>query len=163
MAERGTITAVTSASTSGAIGRYGSGARPAGFQRDAGGEEKRQPEQGRYDVLELTGEKGKKGRARKKEIGLLGQLRQSTRQLRQASRELALLQPQTTAPNVLALPLQEAMALLQAAGLPIARLTHEHSRELPKGSVLIQVPGPGAIAHRDLGMALVVSKGPGET
>lgn len=157
MAGKNAISAVTSTSISASIGRYAPSAQ-AGRKGDAGQQDSGEQEASRYDVLEFSQKQGKKGKG--KNIGLFSQLKESTRELRHAARQLELLLPDVTAPGVLGMPLREAMAAFQAAGLPVAKVSHKYSTELPKGHVLIQMPGPGTQADRRLGVALVVSKGP---
>ncbi len=62
-------------------------------------------------------------------------------------------------PCVAGLPLATATRLLAEAGLRLARVHHKRSADIPAGSVILQMPGPGATAMRHLGVALVVSKG----
>ncbi|MFB4196854.1 Stk1 family PASTA domain-containing Ser/Thr kinase [Streptomyces carpaticus] len=68
--------------------------------------------------------------------------------------------PVATVPNLRGIPLEEAKAQLERAGLTPGEESHEFSAEVPRGSVLSTDPAAGTEKRPDAAVALVVSRGP---
>jgi eukaryotic-like serine/threonine-protein kinase len=64
-----------------------------------------------------------------------------------------------TVPDLAGKPLDEALNLLQAAGLTRGRLTQVHTSRLPAGRLLAQKPGPDAVVDRGFPVGLLLSQG----
>lgn len=64
-----------------------------------------------------------------------------------------------TVPDLAEKPLEEALTLLQAAGLTRGRMTQVHTPRLPAGRVLDQRPTPGAVVERGFAVGLLLSQG----
>jgi beta-lactam-binding protein with PASTA domain len=64
-----------------------------------------------------------------------------------------------TVPDLASKPLDEALTLLQAAGLTKGRLTQVHTPRLPAGRILAQKPAPGAVVERSFPVGLLLSQG----
>jgi len=62
-------------------------------------------------------------------------------------------------PDLAGKPLEEALTLLQAAGLTRGKLTQVHTSRLPAGRLLAQKPGPGAVVERGFPVGLLLSQG----
>ena len=67
---------------------------------------------------------------------------------------------QITTPSVVGQTLKDAVHILKAAGLPITKIIQEYSSDVPAGRIILQMPSPGGAATRQMGVAVVVSKGP---
>jgi hypothetical protein len=63
-------------------------------------------------------------------------------------------------PSVLGQTLKDAVSTLKAAGLSITKIVQEYSHDVANGRVMVQLPSPGSGATRQMGVAVVVSKGP---
>jgi eukaryotic-like serine/threonine-protein kinase len=64
-----------------------------------------------------------------------------------------------TVPALAGKPLDEALTLLQAAGLTRGKLSQVHTSRLPAGRLLAQKPGPGAVVDRGFPVGLLLSQG----
>ena len=64
-----------------------------------------------------------------------------------------------TVPDLVGKPLDEALTLLQAAGLTKGRLTQVHTPRLPAGRILDQKPGLGTVVERNFPVGLLLSQG----
>ncbi|MBE3112622.1 MAG: PASTA domain-containing protein [Acidobacteria bacterium] len=64
-----------------------------------------------------------------------------------------------TVPDLAGKSLDEALTMLQAAGLLKGKLTQIHTPRLPAGRVLDQKPAPGAVVERNLPVGLLLSQG----
>jgi serine/threonine-protein kinase len=64
-----------------------------------------------------------------------------------------------TVPDLSGKSLDEALTILQAAGLLKGKLTQVHTPRLPAGRVLDQKPAPGAVVERSLPVGLLLSQG----
>jgi serine/threonine-protein kinase len=64
-----------------------------------------------------------------------------------------------TVPELAEKPLEEALTLLQSAGLTRGRMTQVHTPRLPAGRVLDQRPAPGAVVERGFAVGLLLSQG----
>jgi eukaryotic-like serine/threonine-protein kinase len=64
-----------------------------------------------------------------------------------------------TVPELAEKPLEEALTLLQAAGLTRGRMTQVHTPRLPAGRVLEQRPAPGTVVERGFAVGLLLSQG----
>lgn len=64
-----------------------------------------------------------------------------------------------TVPDLAEKPLDEALTLLQAAGLTRGRMTQVHTRRLPAGRILDQRPVRGAVVERGFSVGLLLSQG----
>ncbi len=64
-----------------------------------------------------------------------------------------------TVPPLAGRPLDEALTLLQAAGLTRGKLSQVHTARLPAGRLLAQKPGPGAVVDRGFPVGLLLSQG----
>jgi beta-lactam-binding protein with PASTA domain len=64
-----------------------------------------------------------------------------------------------TVPDLAGKSLDEALTLLQAAGLLKGKLTQVHTPRRPAGRVLDQKPEPGAVVERNLPVGLLLSQG----
>ena len=62
-------------------------------------------------------------------------------------------------PDLSGKSLDEALTILQAAGLLTGKLTQVHTPRLPAGRVLDQKPAPGAVVERSLPVGLLLSQG----
>ena len=62
-------------------------------------------------------------------------------------------------PDISGKNLDEALTLLQAAGLTKGRMTQVHTPRLPAGRILDQRPAPGAIVERGSPVGLLLSQG----
>lgn len=65
-----------------------------------------------------------------------------------------------TTPSVLGQTLKDAVSTLKAVGLSITKICQEYSHDVASGRVMVQMPSPGGSATRQMGVAVVVSKGP---
>ena len=64
-----------------------------------------------------------------------------------------------TVPDLAEKPLDEALTLLQAAGLVRGKMTQVHTRRLPAGRILDQRPVRGAVVERGFSVGLLLSQG----
>lgn len=64
-----------------------------------------------------------------------------------------------TVPDLAGKSLDEALTMLQAAGLLKGKLTQVHTPRLPAGRVLDQKPEPGSVVERSLPVGLLLSQG----
>jgi beta-lactam-binding protein with PASTA domain len=64
-----------------------------------------------------------------------------------------------TVPDLVGKPLDEALTLLQAAGLIRGKMTQVHTPRLPAGRLLAQKPGPGTVVERGFPVGLLLSQG----
>lgn len=64
-----------------------------------------------------------------------------------------------TVPDLAEKTLDEALTLLQAAGLKKGPITQVHTPRLPAGKILDQQPAPGAVVERDFPVGLLLSQG----
>jgi len=64
-----------------------------------------------------------------------------------------------TVPDLAEKPLEEALTLLQAAGLTRGAMTQIHTPRLPAGRILDQKPAPGAVVERGFAVGLLLSQG----
>lgn len=64
-----------------------------------------------------------------------------------------------TVPDLAGKPLDEALTLLQAAGLTRGKMTQVHTPRLPAGRLLAQKPGPGTVVERGFPVGLLLSQG----
>ncbi|MEN6560643.1 MAG: PASTA domain-containing protein [Acidobacteriota bacterium] len=64
-----------------------------------------------------------------------------------------------TVPELASKSLDEALSLLQAAGLTKGRLSQVHSPRLPAGRILDQEPAPGSVVERGSAIGLLLSQG----
>jgi serine/threonine-protein kinase len=64
-----------------------------------------------------------------------------------------------TVPDLAEKPLEEALTLLQAAGLTRGKMTQVHTRRLPAGRILDQRPVRGAVVERGFSVGLLLSQG----
>ena len=64
-----------------------------------------------------------------------------------------------TVPDLAGKPLDEALTLLQAAGLTRGRMTQVHTPRLPAGRLLAQKPRPGTLVERGFPVGLLLSQG----
>jgi beta-lactam-binding protein with PASTA domain len=64
-----------------------------------------------------------------------------------------------TVPELASKPLDEALTLLQAAGLTKGRLSQVHTPRLAAGRILDQRPAPGAVVERGFPVGLLLSQG----
>ena len=64
-----------------------------------------------------------------------------------------------TVPDLAEKPLDEALTLLQAAGLTRGKMTQVHTRRLPAGRILDQRPVRGAVVERGFSVGLLLSQG----
>jgi serine/threonine-protein kinase len=64
-----------------------------------------------------------------------------------------------TVPDLAGKSLDEALTMLQAAGLLKGKLTQVHTPRLAAGRVLDQKPAPGAVVERNLPVGLLLSQG----
>lgn len=62
-------------------------------------------------------------------------------------------------PDLAEKPLEEALTLLQAAGLTRGKMTQVHTRRLPAGRILDQRPVRGAVVERGFSVGLLLSQG----
>jgi eukaryotic-like serine/threonine-protein kinase len=64
-----------------------------------------------------------------------------------------------TVPDLAEKPLDEALSLLQAAGLTRGKMTQVHTLRLPAGRILDQRPVRGAVVERGFSVGLLLSQG----
>ncbi len=64
-----------------------------------------------------------------------------------------------TVPDLAEKTLDEALTLLQAAGLKKGPITQVHTARLPAGKILEQQPSPGTVVERDFSVGLLLSQG----
>jgi len=64
-----------------------------------------------------------------------------------------------TVPDLASKSLDEALTLLQAAGLTRGRLTQVHTPRVPAGRILAQKPEPGSVVERSFPVGLLLSQG----
>jgi beta-lactam-binding protein with PASTA domain len=64
-----------------------------------------------------------------------------------------------TVPDLAGKSLDEALTMLQAAGLIKGKLTQVHTPRLPAGRILDQKPEPGSVVERSLPVGLLLSQG----
>lgn len=64
-----------------------------------------------------------------------------------------------TVPDLAEKTLDEALTLLQAAGLKKGPMTQVHTPRLPAGKILDQRPAPGTMVERDFPVGLLLSQG----
>ena len=64
-----------------------------------------------------------------------------------------------TVPDLAGKPLDEALTLLQAAGLTKGKLTQVHTPRLPAGRILDQKPALGAVVERNFPVGILLSQG----
>jgi len=64
-----------------------------------------------------------------------------------------------TVPDLAEKPLEEALTLLQAAGLTRGKLTQVHTPRLPAGRVLAQKPEPATVVDRGYPVGILLSQG----
>lgn len=64
-----------------------------------------------------------------------------------------------TVPDLAEKPLEEALTLLQAAGLTRGQLTQVHTPRLPAGRILAQKPGPATVVDRGYPVGILLSQG----
>jgi serine/threonine-protein kinase len=64
-----------------------------------------------------------------------------------------------TVPDLAGKPLDEALTLLQAAGLTRGKMTQIHTPRLPAGRLLAQKPAPGTLVERGYPVGLLLSQG----
>jgi beta-lactam-binding protein with PASTA domain len=64
-----------------------------------------------------------------------------------------------TVPDLAEKPLDEALTLLQAAGLTRGKMTQVHTPRLPAGRILDQRPVRGAVVERGFSVGLLLSQG----
>jgi beta-lactam-binding protein with PASTA domain len=64
-----------------------------------------------------------------------------------------------TVPDLAEKPLEEALTLLQAAGLTKGAMTQIHTPRLPAGRILGQKPAAGAVVERGFSVGLLLSQG----
>lgn len=64
-----------------------------------------------------------------------------------------------TVPDLASKTLDEALSLLQAAGLRKGPITQVHTPRLPAGKILDQRPAPGTVVERDFGVGMLLSQG----
>jgi beta-lactam-binding protein with PASTA domain len=64
-----------------------------------------------------------------------------------------------TIPDLAEKPLEEALTLLQTAGLTRGKITQVHTPRLPAGRVLDQKPAPGAVVERGFAVGVLLSQG----
>jgi beta-lactam-binding protein with PASTA domain len=62
-------------------------------------------------------------------------------------------------PDLAGKPLDEALTLLQAAGLTRGKMTQVHTPRYPAGRILAQKPEPGAVVERTFPVGLLLSQG----
>lgn len=64
-----------------------------------------------------------------------------------------------TVPDLAEKPLEEALTILQAAGLTKGAMTQVHTPRLPAGRILDQEPAPGTVVERGFAVGLLLSQG----
>jgi serine/threonine-protein kinase len=64
-----------------------------------------------------------------------------------------------TVPDLAEKPLEEALTLLQSAGLVRGRMIQVHTPRLPAGRVIDQRPAPGTVVERGFSVGLLLSQG----
>jgi serine/threonine-protein kinase len=64
-----------------------------------------------------------------------------------------------TVPDLAGKPLEEALTLLQAAGLTRGKLTQVHTPRLPAGRILAQKPEPATVVDRGSPVGILLSQG----
>ncbi len=64
-----------------------------------------------------------------------------------------------TVPDLAEKPLEEALTLLQAAGLTRGKLTQVHTPRLPAGRILAQKPEPATVVDRGYPVGILLSQG----
>lgn len=115
------------------------------------------------DVIELSRDAEREGRQSLEETDseLLSLMEKSNEQIKASAEQFKKMHPETVSvPSTIGLSLKAASQKLKDAGLGIGKVSQEYSENIPAGKIVLQVPSPGGNTTKQLGVTVVISKGP---